>query len=102
MKATFRNKFRVVNDFEGEHSIRYAHPFRLDLEILIEPKENINPALSVDWGITMKTRNKIVVKKIRGQLAEDILGYIFKRSREDVRKLSYDDLIEMAKMWSIH
>ncbi|MBN8521901.1 MAG: hypothetical protein J0L77_08420 [Alphaproteobacteria bacterium] len=102
MKATFRNKFRIINAMEGERVIRYHHPYRLDLEILLAPRTDKNDLLPMDWGITLKTRNRTLVKQLRGELAEDILGYIFKRSREDIRKLSYDDLVEMANMWSIH
>lgn len=106
MKATFRNKFRVVHDIEGDDVILYNHPFRLNLEILIEhkdprPDEEQNHVRHMDWGITLKTRNKTVVKMIRGELAEDILGYIFKRTREDIRSLSYEDIMELAKTWSI-
>lgn len=106
MKATFRNKFRVIHDLDGQDVIVYSHPFRLNLEILIEHKDEDSSfegdnAFPVDWGITFKTKNKVVVKKMRSELAEDILGYIFKRTREDIRKLSYRDLMDLAKTWSI-
>lgn len=97
MRATFMNRLAFA-DPKKQGVIKYAHNFRVDIDLLIQYRDSEDR----DWEISFEGQGmRRVPAGIREGMAQEFRNYIAKRMHANIRKLRYDDFIDMAKAVSI-
>lgn len=97
MRITFANQLALAES-GWENSIRYKHPFRVDVDIYIcqdGEKEN-------GWDLHYVSQKQgKVPDPIRAALAREFQIYIRMRLKKSARALSFNDFVEMANAVNI-
>ena len=97
MRATFANQL-VFAEPGREDSIKYRHPYRVDVEIYIKHASRAGQ----NWDIQFRGQTVgNVPANIREALIREFQNYIRLRVKKNIRALSFDDFIDMASAVNI-
>ena len=97
MRATFANQL-VFAEPGRKDSIKYRHPFRVDVDIYIQQASRTGQ----NWDIQYKGHKfGRVPDPIREALARELQNYIRLRVKKNIRSLSFSDFIDMANAMNI-
>lgn len=92
MRVTFANQL-VFAEPGRDDIIKYRHPFRVDVDILIRPVSNGE----TNWEILYKGhKSGRVPENIRQALTREFQNYIRLRIKKNIRSLSFGDFVAMA------
>jgi hypothetical protein len=97
MRATFANQL-VFSEPGQKNSIKYTHPFRVDVDFLIQYKNHPEQ----NWEIYCAGQRSKVPTAIREALMRDFQNYIRLRLKKNIHALGFDDFVEMAKAININ
>lgn len=97
MRVTFMNQL-ALGETGKENSIRYKHPFRVNVDIFIRQRAHEGQ----NWELLFASQGAgSVPGSIRKALEREFRLYIRQRIKRSLGTLSYDDFVEMANAVSV-
>lgn len=90
------NKLQVIEGGAGR-CIRYQHPFRIKLDIVIMPQgRHSNDNDPRDWRVSMVYSHPVLLEELSHQIALELTRYLKSMGAGDLRHLRFADLEKIA------
>ncbi|MCB1556891.1 MAG: hypothetical protein KDJ15_06210 [Alphaproteobacteria bacterium] len=105
MKATFKNRLKLVTTYEGMQRVAFDHELPCEsLKVYIEKRKPARPGEKphpVDWKIVMEGESDSLIDRCKKEVSAVFSEYIRRRTKREVSALLYKQFEQLAQMRSI-